>query len=178
MTVEEIKQTTSMRDVLAKYGVNVNRNNMCCCPIHGEKHPSMKVFPDGFKCFACGANGDIFSFVQQMEGCSFKEAFMMLGGTYKDDNKIHKQLMNAKFAREKQKREREKASETELKKVLSKSISDCRRAISENAAFSDKWCIATKYLPCLEDAWESLYITGEEVNELDVYRTCQRIKGL
>ena len=42
----------------------------------------MKIYADGFYCFGCGANGDIFDFVQRMEGVSFKDAFLSLGGTY------------------------------------------------------------------------------------------------
>lgn len=81
-TVEEIKEAYTMRDVLDMYGIKVNHNNMCCCPIHGEKHPSMKVYKDGYHCFACGSNGDIFSFVQSVENCDFKAAFYKLGGSY------------------------------------------------------------------------------------------------
>jgi len=174
MTVEEIKQTTSMRDVLARYNVSVNRNNMCCCPIHKEKHASMKVFSDGYNCFACGANGDIFSFVQAMEDCSFKEAFLILGGTYeKDENKKHQKLMQAKFKRQRQRQIRQQSLDHDFKTVLSKGIRWCRKSIRDNEPMSDKWCKAQKYLPWLEYTWEQKYIKGEEVNELDVYRTCK-----
>ena len=42
----------------------------------------MKIYDKDFHCFGCGANGDIFSFVQRMENVDFKEAFYSLGGTY------------------------------------------------------------------------------------------------
>ena len=89
MTLEEIKENVTMRDVMDKYKIKVSRSNMCCCPIHKEKHPSMKIYKDSFNCFSCGAHGDIFSFVQEMEKCDFKTAFMFLGGTYdKDKNQL------------------------------------------------------------------------------------------
>ncbi|MBM3763411.1 MAG: hypothetical protein FJW36_24640 [Acidobacteria bacterium] len=40
------------------------------CPIHGDKNPSLSVNePKGvFNCFACGASGDVFDWVGQLEG--------------------------------------------------------------------------------------------------------------
>src|ERR1700684_2207706 len=50
------------------------------CPFHGEKTPSLHVHPDKgfFKCFGCGVGGDVFKFVQLLEGVSFPEAARML----------------------------------------------------------------------------------------------------
>ncbi|MGB0715635.1 MAG: CHC2 zinc finger domain-containing protein, partial [Phycisphaerae bacterium] len=50
------------------------------CPFHSEKTPSFTVSPDQgfFKCFGCGAGGDVFSFVQQKERVSFMEAMQLL----------------------------------------------------------------------------------------------------
>ena len=102
MTAEEIKQSVTMGDVLARYGIKVNRNGMCCCPIHGEKHPSMKVYKDGYKCFACNSAGDVFSFVMAYEGVDFKTAFATLGGTYeRQPNKTARIVRNKKFERRK-----------------------------------------------------------------------------
>lgn len=81
MTAEEIKQAFSMREVVERYNIKIKRG-MCCCPFHGEKRPSMKIYKDSYHCFACGANGDIFSFIQNMDNCDFKTAFYSLGGTY------------------------------------------------------------------------------------------------
>lgn len=43
------------------------------CPFHAEKTPSFYVHPDRgfFHCFGCGASGDVFTFVMQLEGRSF-----------------------------------------------------------------------------------------------------------
>lgn len=35
-----------------------------------------------YKCFACGEGGDLFKFVQKMEGCDFRTALLMLAGWY------------------------------------------------------------------------------------------------
>lgn len=83
MTVEEIKDTYSMRDVVARYGFQPNRIGFIPCPFHqGDRQASLKVYDRDYHCHACGANGDIFSFVERMENITFKEAFQSLGGAY------------------------------------------------------------------------------------------------
>ena len=50
------------------------------CPFHAERTPSFHVHPeDGFfKCFGCGAAGDVFTFMQRLENVPFPEALRML----------------------------------------------------------------------------------------------------
>lgn len=50
------------------------------CPFHQEKTPSFSVSPAKqiFKCFGCGAGGDVFTFIQLREGVSFVEALRIL----------------------------------------------------------------------------------------------------
>ena len=46
------------------------------CPFHDDRSPSMNVNPtlDIYKCFACGAGGDVFKFVQEHEKMDFNGA--------------------------------------------------------------------------------------------------------
>ena len=186
MTSEELKQTTSMRDVLDRYGVKVGRNGMCCCPIHGERHASMKVYPDGFKCFACGAGGDIFDFVEAMEKVDFKTAFGILGGTYdKNINKATRTTRNVKFGRQKAERQRQEKADKEFRKLLEDAIFDLRYMIANNepymqgeeVVFPDDWCFGQDRLPYLEYIFEEIYINENEgVKKANVIRMCQRIR--
>ena len=52
------------------------------CPFHDDKNPSMYVSPTKqiFKCFACGAGGDVFSFTMDYHKMSFPEAMKHLAG--------------------------------------------------------------------------------------------------
>ncbi len=50
------------------------------CPFHPDKNPSLHVNPSMgiFKCFVCGAGGDVFKFLQLRENLSFMEALERL----------------------------------------------------------------------------------------------------
>lgn len=82
MTVDEIKQEYSMGEVVGRYGLVPNRRGYIPCPFHKEKTASMKIYAKDYHCFGCGENGDIFDFIQKMDGITFPEAFRSLGGTY------------------------------------------------------------------------------------------------
>jgi DNA primase len=49
------------------------------CPFHGEKTPSFHVYDKGFfKCYGCGAGGDVIKFVELYDKLSFPEAVRQL----------------------------------------------------------------------------------------------------
>ena len=50
------------------------------CPFHHEHTPSFSVSRDKqlYYCFGCGAAGNVFGFVMQMENCGFPEALKLL----------------------------------------------------------------------------------------------------
>lgn len=50
------------------------------CPFHGEKTPSFMVNREKqiFHCFGCAKGGDVFTFLQEMEGMEFPEALRVL----------------------------------------------------------------------------------------------------
>ncbi|MGJ9411195.1 DNA primase [Aeromicrobium sp. CF4.19] len=54
------------------------------CPFHDEKSPSFNVRPaQGFyHCFGCGASGDVFTFLREIEGLGFVEAVERLAAKY------------------------------------------------------------------------------------------------
>lgn len=47
-----------------------------CCAFHGERNPSASYSVDkrGFKCHACGVEGDAIKLLQTQEGLSFRDA--------------------------------------------------------------------------------------------------------
>ena len=153
MTLEEIKENVTMRDVMDKYKIKVSRSNMCCCPIHKEKHPSMKIYKRSFYCFSCGAHGDIFSFVQEMEKCDFKTAFMFLGGTYDKDKKS---VRNALKCVEEARKEREARKDRERIALIEKSDAfrlEYRNILAEICTYNVLFMAA---IPNSDDFWEYL----------------------
>lgn len=50
------------------------------CPFHSETTASFNVTPDAglWSCFGCRESGDIYAFVQQIQGCSFVEAIEII----------------------------------------------------------------------------------------------------
>ena len=49
------------------------------CPFHGEKTPSFHVYDKGFfKCYGCGAGGDVIKFVELFDKISFPDAVRQL----------------------------------------------------------------------------------------------------
>jgi len=80
--VERIKQRLDVAEVIGGY-VKLERAGASLkgrCPFHNEKTPSFFVSPQrqSYYCFGCGAKGDIFTFVEEMEGVSFREALKSL----------------------------------------------------------------------------------------------------
>jgi len=139
MTKEEIKATYSMWDILARYGIQPNRSGFIPCPFHkGDREPSMKIYRDGYNCFACGANGDIFSFVMEMEDQGFKEVYLSLGGTY--ENETYSDKLARYHAMKEQKMKRKQAVEMRARKKLNNDLIDIfRNGYRKSEPLSDAW---------------------------------------
>ena len=80
--IDEVRQANDIVDIISQY-VHLKRsgrNYFGLCPFHNEKSPSFSVSPDKqiFKCFGCGAGGNVFSFLTKIEGINFIEAVQML----------------------------------------------------------------------------------------------------
>lgn len=81
-TVQQIKDKLTIVDVVSQY-VKLERAGgslRARCPFHAERTPSFHVSPDRgtYHCFGCNVGGDIFSFVEAIEGLDFKGALKVL----------------------------------------------------------------------------------------------------
>lgn len=80
--IREIKDASNIVEVIGERikldagGINFK----ACCPFHSEKTPSFFVNPSiqRYRCFGCGANGDVLDFLQNFEGVTFYEALKTL----------------------------------------------------------------------------------------------------
>src|SRR5579885_1114220 len=81
--VDLIKSKTDLVQLVSGYGISLKksgRNWWACCPFHSEKTPSFCIWPedDRWKCFGCGAGGDVFAFVMRHENLDFPGAIKLL----------------------------------------------------------------------------------------------------
>ncbi|MBM3157553.1 MAG: DNA primase [Chloroflexi bacterium] len=80
--IDDIKQRLDIVDITGSYLRldKAGRNFKALCPFHQEKTPSFFIFPDrqSWRCFGCGAGGDVFAFVMKKEGIDFGETLKLL----------------------------------------------------------------------------------------------------
>ncbi len=80
--IQQIKDKIDVADLIGEYiqlkPAGANKKGLC--PFHNEKTPSFMVSSErqNWHCFGCGKGGDIFSFIQEMEGMEFVEALRYL----------------------------------------------------------------------------------------------------
>jgi DNA primase len=85
--VDQLKSQVRIEDVVGEY-VKLRKSGpsryMGLCPFHNEKTPSftVHVVHQFYKCFSCGAGGDVVKFVMEKEGLSFWEALKQLAERY------------------------------------------------------------------------------------------------
>ncbi len=77
-TIETIRKQTNIVDIIGQYVQlkKSGKNHLGLCPFHDEKTPSFSVAEDKqiYHCFGCGKGGNVFSFIQEIEGLSFPES--------------------------------------------------------------------------------------------------------
>ena len=82
--VEQLKSSVDIVKTIGEYvrlkRVGSTPRYMGLCPFHTEKTPSFSVHISHqfFKCFGCGAGGDVIKFVMEIERISFVEALKLL----------------------------------------------------------------------------------------------------
>jgi len=108
--IEALRQRVSLVEVVQSYVAlrRVGRNWVGLCPFHAEKSGSFNVREETgrYRCFGCGAAGDVFRFVQDIEHLDFVGAVESLAaksgyqltytsGTESKDRQRRKRLVEA-----------------------------------------------------------------------------------
>jgi DNA primase len=85
-TIEEVKQRADIVDVISGRVVLRKRGKefVGLCPFHDEKSPSFTVSPakQMYYCFGCGAGGNAFKFLMELEKRPFSEVVLELAKNY------------------------------------------------------------------------------------------------
>lgn len=80
--INNIRATADIVNIVSSYIplTQKGKNYVGVCPFHEDHSPSMSVSSEKqiYKCFACGATGNVFTFVSEYENVSFIEAVSMV----------------------------------------------------------------------------------------------------
>lgn len=98
---DEINAIRAKADIISVVGSYIpltqrGKNYVCVCPFHDDHSPSMSVSAEKqiYKCFSCGATGNVFTFVSEFENVPFIDAVQIVAskcgmelslGTYKSN---------------------------------------------------------------------------------------------
>lgn len=83
--VDRLKDEVELADFLGRsYGLDLQVTGRVArglCPFHAEKTPSFVVFREAYwRCFGCGAGGDVFDYVMTAENLEFVPAVRRVAG--------------------------------------------------------------------------------------------------
>lgn len=72
-SIDKVKAAIDIVDVISSF-VRLEKKGpgyVGVCPFHNDRHPSMRVTSSRqmYKCFVCGAGGDVFDFYKSMRTC-------------------------------------------------------------------------------------------------------------
>ena len=108
--IQKIRASVNIVDIISSY-ISLDhkgKNYFGVCPFHNDHSPSMSVSEEKqiYKCFSCGATGNVFTFIENYENISFLEAVELVAkrqglnlnipnSTYKiDKNSKYYEIMN------------------------------------------------------------------------------------
>ena len=77
----QVKSQVTTRQAAERYGIQVNRSGMACCPFHDDRHPSMKI-DERFYCFGCHTTGDVIDFTARLFDLSLYDAAKKLANDF------------------------------------------------------------------------------------------------
>ena len=76
--INKIRTSVDIVDIISSYIplTKKGRNFFGVCPFHDDHNPSMSVSTEKqiYKCFTCGASGNVFTFVENYDSVTFAEA--------------------------------------------------------------------------------------------------------
>lgn len=104
--ISELKSSIDIMPIISQY-TSLRKNgkhHSGLCPLHSEKSPSffVNLNSQSFRCYGCGAYGDVFDFLQKLHGTDLKGALGILGldtgKPYKPDpDQVRKRELEQQF---------------------------------------------------------------------------------
>ncbi len=162
---KEVKAAVTARQAAERYGLNVNRAGMACCPFHDDRNPSMKL-DDRFYCFGCGATGDVVDLVARLLALTPKEAALQLASDFgigPPENDKYQKVVRVKSTQTKHERSEQKVAWA--KNAQTKNVKPDRdevwadrtiRVLCDYLGLLRSW--ESKYAPkSMDDDWHPLF---------------------
>ena len=135
-----VKSSVNLSDIAGKYTKLTKKGNEFwgCCPFHGERTPSFSVNDDEglFNCFGCGEGGDVISFIEKVERCSFIEAIQKIAG---DDFTVDEAAMEKMQDEKNARKERDDAARSRVIVECARVWEDMKPA--EDHPYLDRKCV-------------------------------------
>lgn len=75
---QTVKDRADITEAARTYGLNPDRKGWCLCPFHKEKTASFHLYSQKYRCFGCGASGDVVDLVVKLLGVGPLEAVKRL----------------------------------------------------------------------------------------------------
>lgn len=168
--VSAIKRDVSALEAGRALGLRINRQGRCACPIHNGRDANMKLYGDerGYKCFVCGAHGDVIDLTRAVCGYTFWQAVEWLNSAFHLGLPIDRELdEDAKLAAKttviirKLEKETERITERaeyDLYTLAAKTVGDLEedarryRPTDPDAEWDERFCAALRALPEAREA--------------------------
>lgn len=159
-----VKENVTARQAAEQYGLKVSKNGMVCCPFHDDRHPSMKV-DKGFWCFACGAKGDVITFVAD----SFHLAPLEAAKKLAEDFGIPVFTDSSKKRNTSKKKEKPKRTLYQTEKKFEEWERESIRILSDYLHLLKEWKVS--HAPkTLEEEWKAEFIEAcQQTEKINYY---------
>lgn len=82
--IEMVKAAADLPSIARQY-ITLKRSgdhHIAPCCFHSEKTPSLHIWNNRYSCFGCSAQGDVFTFLQQIEGWTLPQAVRYVADRY------------------------------------------------------------------------------------------------
>lgn len=104
--VQIIKERVNIKEVAEMCDIGLDRHGKALCPWHDDHHASLSFKDRHFRCFTCGAHGDVFDLVMKTTGCTLPDAMKWLNQAFHLGLDLDKPVKAADIERLRRERER------------------------------------------------------------------------
>lgn len=166
---QQIKDQNNIVDVIGEYLqiTQKSSNYVAICPFHDDKNPSLTISPDKqiWHCFGCGAGGDCFGFVSQIESISKYEAAVKLAK--KVNFKLSKENLSNKITNS------PKIFENQIKNNSTKIAKNQIQSANSSLTKSTPNTVLTTDLQNLDNS-ETLQNDNQNINKNPIFNSSQK----